>query len=157
MKPNEIKRIRNRLDMKQSEFAKHLGVATLTVSQWETGIREPSKLAVKAIEMLMQLKLMEKQFKEKVAELFKKINSEYFNNEIKNKTIEISKRRKYDSAAFYPERNTIVISRYYKNSSKELEDVLKHEMVHCWLYESNKPYGHTAEFKAKLSSITKGE
>lgn len=157
MKPNEIKRIRERLDMKQSEFAEHLGVATLTVSQWETGFREPSKLAITAMNMLMELKLMEKQFREEVSNLFDKINAECFDNEIKCKSIEISKRRKYDSAAFYPKKNTIVISRYYKNSSKELEEVLKHEMVHCWLYETNKPYGHTAEFRGKLSSITKSE
>lgn len=159
MKPDQIKRIRARLDMMQSEFALHLGVATLTVSQWETGVREPSKLAIAAIKMpKVELKLMEKQFRKEVSELFKKINAECFDNEIKEKyKIEISKRRKYDSAAFYSTKNTIVISRYYKNNSKELENVLKHEMVHCWLYERNKPYGHTAEFKVKLASITTKE
>ena len=82
MKAKEIKSIRDRLDMKQSEFAKYLGVATLTVSQWETGVRKPSKLALAAIKMLEELKLMEVQFREEVAKLFDKINAECFNNEI---------------------------------------------------------------------------
>lgn len=41
----EIKEIREKLGLTQAEFAKEIGVDTVTVSRWENDKRRPSKLA----------------------------------------------------------------------------------------------------------------
>ncbi len=43
--PDEIKRLRNSLGLKQTEFEKMLGVSSPTVSRWETGAMQQSMTA----------------------------------------------------------------------------------------------------------------
>ena len=48
----EIRRIRERLNLTQVEFAKELGVCQGTVSHWEKGIRQPTGSAVRLLRIL---------------------------------------------------------------------------------------------------------
>lgn len=53
MQPKELKKWRNKNNYSQSQLAKVLGVASMTVSRWERGVREiPSflYLALKSLE-----------------------------------------------------------------------------------------------------------
>lgn len=50
--PEELKEIRTREKASQAVFARHLNVATATVSQWERGERRPEGPALKLIELV---------------------------------------------------------------------------------------------------------
>jgi len=50
--PDELKEIRTREKASQAVFARHLNVATATVSQWERGERKPEGPALKLIELV---------------------------------------------------------------------------------------------------------
>jgi len=50
--PEELKVIRTREKASQAVFARHLNVATATVSQWERGERRPEGPALKLIELV---------------------------------------------------------------------------------------------------------
>ena len=39
------------------------------------------------------------------------------------------------------------------NAEELIRDTMGHEMIHYWLWELHKPYGHTAEFHAKMNEI----
>ena len=52
MSPQEVKLLRGRLGMNQEDMARALGVTVFTVSRWETGRRQPSPLAVRALKDL---------------------------------------------------------------------------------------------------------
>jgi transcriptional regulator with XRE-family HTH domain len=50
--PEELQRLRLRLDLTQTELANHLGVARNTVTRWETGARKiapPVAIAIRAV------------------------------------------------------------------------------------------------------------
>jgi transcriptional regulator with XRE-family HTH domain len=50
--PAELKRLRLRLDLTQTELADQLGVARNTVTRWETGARKiapPIAIAIRAV------------------------------------------------------------------------------------------------------------
>ena len=53
MSPDEIKKIRLKLDLSQEKFAQLLNVSYQTVNRWESGSSRPSPLAT---EKLLQLK-----------------------------------------------------------------------------------------------------
>lgn len=61
MKPQSIKKIRQSMGMTQVEFADYLGMAPVTISSYETGVRRPSKYVVKLI------RYVEKEIKNKPA------------------------------------------------------------------------------------------
>lgn len=46
MSPSDIKTLRNNLGLTQESFAEAFGIATLTMSQYETGYRKPSKTLI---------------------------------------------------------------------------------------------------------------
>ncbi len=46
MSPNEIKSIRTRLSLTQESLAEVLGIATLSMSHYETGFRKPGPTAL---------------------------------------------------------------------------------------------------------------
>lgn len=52
MEPNEIKRLREKLNKSQEEFAQLVGVSLQTIYRWETGKTKPSRLALKALQEL---------------------------------------------------------------------------------------------------------
>lgn len=156
MTSREIAKIRKGLEMTQKEFAEALGVSALTVSQWETGYRRASSLATKAIEMLRELCGMEKQSKERLREVFNRVNNKCFSNQIKGRyEFQLSTRMKTTRASVLPDRGLIRFSRSHLLSGDDepIEATLKHEMVHLWLYERGRLWGHTKEFKAKLKAI----
>jgi len=49
MKPEEVKRIRERLQLTQGEFAKRVGVNRVTVNRWESGVQAVSKFVANTI------------------------------------------------------------------------------------------------------------
>lgn len=49
-----IRQLRQQLGLSQEKFAAQLGVSFRTVNRWENGHTEPSALALKQIEMLLQ-------------------------------------------------------------------------------------------------------
>jgi putative zinc finger/helix-turn-helix YgiT family protein len=56
MRANEVRRIRRKLGLKQTEFAKRLGVHAVTVSRWETGAWNPSVSMSRFMRLLLAAK-----------------------------------------------------------------------------------------------------
>ena len=52
MKPEEIKAVREKLNLTQEQFAAKIGATVTSVNRWENGKAEPSPLAIKAIKEL---------------------------------------------------------------------------------------------------------
>lgn len=52
MNGSEIKSLRTALGYTQEEFAHHLGVTLCTVNRWENNKSEPSRLALKQLQMM---------------------------------------------------------------------------------------------------------
>ena len=50
MKSIEIKAMRKEMNLTQQEFANKIGIAMMTVSNWETGRTKPSKFFTKLLE-----------------------------------------------------------------------------------------------------------
>ncbi len=50
--PGHIRRLRKRLDMSQTKFAKRMGVRQATVSDWETGKQAPSLMARRLLDRI---------------------------------------------------------------------------------------------------------
>jgi len=159
----KIRQVREYLGMTQAEFAKELGINPATVSQWEIGFRHPSMLAIRAVEMLKELRGRDNfilMLQREVSKTFARFNQQYFNSELKQKyEIVFSKRMKSTHGTALPQKKTIFLSmlRLEGSSWKEVEETLKHEMVHCWLYEKGSNWGHSPEFKAKLKEISSQE
>ena len=151
------------LGMTQAEMAKEIGVSPLTVSQWEIGFRQPSLLAMKAVEMLKELRggnnfieMLQREAKE----TFDRVNQQYFNGKLRQKyEIVFSRQMKTTQGTALPHKKIIFLSMVGLDQSgwKGVEETLKHEMIHCWLYEEGRPWGHSPEFKAKLKEITSQE
>jgi|GEM_PF-2176028 len=53
MNPQEIRAIRHLTGLTQSEFAKSLGVALLTINRWEKGHSIPARDNIKKLEKLI--------------------------------------------------------------------------------------------------------
>lgn len=157
---SEIKKLRGFLGMTQSEFAQELGISKLTVSQWETGYRKPSSLASRAMILLKELRGEDKTKKivEEIKKRFDKLNTIYFNSQLEgNYQIQLSRRMRRTKAAALPEKKVIRLSISYleKTKDKELDEILAHEMLHCYLYEKHRSWGHTKEFKKLLKQMEK--
>lgn len=43
------------------------------------------------------------------------------------------------------------------DNQSAIREILKHEMIHLWLYEQKLPSGHTAQFRAKARAIGQPE
>ena len=50
--PDRIKSLRNKLNISQEKLAQRIGVSWHTVNRWENGKRQPSPLAIQALEKL---------------------------------------------------------------------------------------------------------
>ncbi|MBL7670345.1 MAG: helix-turn-helix domain-containing protein [Bdellovibrionaceae bacterium] len=55
MNPDEIKDVRTHLSLTQEDMAKALGIAKLTMSQYETGFRKPGPTALILLKVLGSL------------------------------------------------------------------------------------------------------
>jgi len=155
MKADKVKRIRESLFLTQEEFAQKLGVTKLTISYWERGLRNPSSLAVKAILMLKQIEKERTNKLELIQETFDKLNKTYFEDALRGYNIQLSKRLKRNLGIAYPKKKLIRLSLYQleKRNWQNLEDTLKHEMLHCFLYKRGYPMGHSLKFKTMLRKI----
>lgn len=49
-----IKKLRNKMLLKQSEFAKELGVSIASVARWETGENEPTMKVKRKLKILFE-------------------------------------------------------------------------------------------------------
>lgn len=146
--------------MTQSEFAQELAISKLTVSQWETGYRKPSSLAKRAMMLLKELRGEDKTKKivEKIKKKFDKLNTIYFKGQLEgNYQIQLSRRMRTAKAVALPQNKVIRLSISYleKIEDKKLDELLTHEMLHCYLYEKHRPWGHTIEFKNLLKQMEK--
>lgn len=55
-----VKKLRNKMFLTQSEFAKELGVSIASVARWETGENDPTMKAKKKLnDLFIKYKLME--------------------------------------------------------------------------------------------------
>mgnify|MGYP002767048071 FL=1 len=55
-----VKKLRNKMFLTQSEFAKELGVSIASVARWETGENDPTmKVKKKLNDLFIKYKLME--------------------------------------------------------------------------------------------------
>ena len=57
----EIKQIRHHMKLTQKGLAVELGVTLATVGRWECGLRTPSPLAVRAMDLLLRVNQLERQ------------------------------------------------------------------------------------------------
>jgi len=57
----EIKQVRQHLRLTQRRLAQELGVTLATVGRWECGLREPSPLAIRAMELLLEVERLKRQ------------------------------------------------------------------------------------------------
>ena len=64
MEQNNIKELRRQLRLTQKRLAEELGVTLATVGRWECGLREPSPLAVRAMELLLEVEQLTRQLSE---------------------------------------------------------------------------------------------
>lgn len=56
MTPRQLKLLRKKLGITQSELARRLGVGRSAVNNWERGSQSPLPMAVKFMRLLLQLK-----------------------------------------------------------------------------------------------------
>ena len=115
-------------------------------------------MATRAVELLKELYGTDKriEMEKEVAKRFDRINREYFNNELSGKyQIRFGKPMKgaYGRALAKKKIIFLSIAQFRQSGWEEIEKTLKHEMVHCWLYEKGRAWGHNREFKAKLKEI----
>ncbi len=161
MKGRKIRQMRKELGMTQVELASEIGVTPMAVSHWESGFRKPSLLAIRAIQMLKQLHqgdTFKEMLQREANAAFDRINQQSFNAELsRGYEVTFTRRMKTTEGTALPEKKKIFLSmtELGKSGWSETEETLKHEMVHCWLYEKGRPWGHNREFKAKLNAITK--
>ena len=64
MEHESIKDVRHHLRLTQKRLAEELGVTLATVGRWECGLREPSPLAVRAMDLLLEVERLKIQRRE---------------------------------------------------------------------------------------------
>ena len=90
--------------------------------------------------------------------LFTEWNLKSFDGVLPMPELRWNSRLSTSAGRFIPSRgrSIIEIAEYLllEDHAEELiRDTLGHEMIHYWLWELGKPYGHTAEFHAKMQEI----
>jgi len=90
--------------------------------------------------------------------LFTEWNLKSFDGMLPIPELRWNTRLKTSAGRFMPHRkkSTIEIASYLldePNAEALIRDTLGHEMIHYWLWELRKPYGHTPEFHAKMNEI----
>jgi ribosomal protein L37AE/L43A len=58
----------------------------------------------------------------------------------------------FSSASLFP-REYLVCGVRCDNAETAVREILKHEMIHLWLFVRGLPHGHTAAFRAKARSL----
>lgn len=58
--PDDIRQLREALDMSQTQFAKYLFVSTKTVQGWEQGLRRPTSSAARLLQFIENPDLLDR-------------------------------------------------------------------------------------------------
>jgi predicted SprT family Zn-dependent metalloprotease len=96
--------------------------------------------------------------------IYEKINREHFDNFLLWPGLQFNSRLRSSAGRFIPgSRNKwhnrppiIEIAHYLQelpNAAEAIDDTMGHEMIHYWLWERGRPYGHTPEFWAKMRAM----
>jgi predicted SprT family Zn-dependent metalloprotease len=90
--------------------------------------------------------------------LFTQWNLKFFNGEMPVPELRWNSRLKTTAGRFYPDRKKpiIEIASYLaqeENAEELIWDTMGHEMIHYWLFNRRRPYGHNAEFYQKMEEI----
>ena len=97
-------------------------------------------------------------------EYFERINRQHFDGFLEAPVLKWNSRLRSSGGRFTPgsrmfpteRRPTIEVASYLqeeKNGLFLVADTLAHEMIHYWLWERRRPYGHTDEFWAKMTQM----
>lgn len=96
--------------------------------------------------------------------LFEDLNQTYFSGDLPLIEMTWNSRLRSSAGRFFPGSRKwirdypprIEIASYLlgeAEAEKLIRDTLAHEMIHYWLWHRRRPYGHTAEFHAKLKEV----
>ena len=90
--------------------------------------------------------------------MFTEWNLRSFGGKLRMPELRWNSRLSTSAGRFLPrrDRSIIEIAEYLlleENAEELIRDTLGHEMIHYWLWEQRKPYGHTPEFYAKMNEI----
>ncbi|MGZ6333090.1 MAG: SprT-like domain-containing protein [Bdellovibrionota bacterium] len=99
-----------------------------------------------------------------LSELFAQLNREHFDEFLDAPELRWNSRLRSSAGRFIPgarrlwqtRRPVIEIASYLMEESNALGlvlDTMGHEMIHYWLWIRHRPYGHTAEFHAKMKQM----
>ena len=73
---------------------------------------------------------------------------------LKNVGLDLSERMQRALGMCYPERRRIALNEpYFLNNPRYLAYTVYHEMVHMFLYDAGRPWGHTREFYALMEEF----
>ncbi|MBC7397374.1 MAG: SprT-like domain-containing protein [Bdellovibrionales bacterium] len=90
--------------------------------------------------------------------MFSEWNLKEFGGELRVPEIRWNSRLKTSAGRFIPDPEGVIIeiAAYLEGQDEGesiIRDTLGHEMIHYWLWQNQKPYGHTAEFREKMEAI----
>ena len=90
--------------------------------------------------------------------MFAEWNMKFFGGSLRVPELRWNSRLQTSAGRFSPrhDRSVIEIAEYLlleENAEALIRDTLGHEMIHYWLWELGRPYGHTPEFYAKMNEI----
>lgn len=97
--------------------------------------------------------------------LFDKINQTHFQGEVPLSRIKWSDRigtgknyHRFADFTVFQDKQFLPVIRLSKNllaheTTKRISEVLFHEMIHIWLWNTKKPWGHTPEFYEKAKTF----
>lgn len=99
-----------------------------------------------------------------LAEIFDEINQKHFDGFLDAPTLRWNSRLRSSAGRFIPGSRkffrryppVIEVASYLLEETQARDlifDTLAHEVIHFWLWVRRKPYGHTAEFLAKMRAM----
>lgn len=99
-------------------------------------------------------------------EIFRELNDRHFQGGLEEPQLHWNSRLRVSAGRFYPgtrsrwvrhpRKPLIEIASYLleeKEGVRLVEDTLGHEMIHFWLWQRRRPYGHTPEFYQKMEEM----
>lgn len=111
-------------------------------------VRKPPKLLLRKSKFMIDLE-----------NLFHDLNGRFFSGSLSICVLQYNSRLRSSAGRFSGSRRTgarIEIASYLLELPEAhhwVRDTLGHEMIHYWLWARRRPYGHTAEFYAKMNEM----
>ena len=98
------------------------------------------------------------------ASQYAELNATYFEGQLDAPVLRWNSRLRSSAGRFIPGSRkwfsevppVIEVASYLleeKDGAKHIRDTIAHEMIHYWLWVRRRPYGHTAEFSAKMREM----